>query len=69
MVGARLKPVGSHGQLFSWRHYAVDTNDSEVMKVTGHHSWSLLDENVNLIAYGTRETSTVDCSLTEGWPT
>ncbi|MEN5040417.1 hypothetical protein ABE424_09530 [Stenotrophomonas sp. TWI1149] len=57
--------VRSPGQLFSWRHYAGDTNDSEVMKVTGHHSWSLMDENFNLIDYGTRETSTVDCSLTE----
>lgn len=57
--------VRSSGQLFSWRHYAVDTNDSEVMKVTAHHSCSLMDENFNLIDYGTRETSTVDCSLTE----
>lgn len=65
-LGARLVAARIPGQLFLWRHHAVHTNDSEVMKVTGHHSCSLLDENVNLIAYGTRKTPTVDCSLTEG---
>ncbi|MCC7633069.1 hypothetical protein [Stenotrophomonas rhizophila] len=57
--------LSSPDQLLSWRHYAGDTNDSEVMKVNGYHSWMLMDENFNLIEHGTRETSTVDCSVTE----
>lgn len=55
----------SPNQLYYWRHYAGDFGDGEVMKVTGSHSWTLYDENFNLIDYGSRQTSTIDCSLEE----
>jgi len=55
----------SPSQLHHWRHYAGDAGDPEVMKVTGSHSWTLYDENYNLLEYGSRQTSTIDCSAEE----